>query len=758
VPSAPLRCLSLSAQAGASAFALLLGLAGALGADRSLAQAASAGPVASSPAASAPRPRIGLVLGGGGARGAAHVGVLEVLDRLRVPVDCVAGTSMGALVAGAWVAGRTPQSMREELAAADWADMFLDDPPHDQLNVRRKHTLQRVLSGTELGLTPDGVRGPSGVLSGQKIKLFFNRLVFADRGEPQIEALPLPLSIVATDIGSGERVAMREGSLTAAMRASMSVPGLMSPHEHLGRRLVDGGLVDNLPVREVRERCQADVVIAVNVGSPLLPPAQVGSLLTVSAQVVGILTEQNVQASLALLGPRDVYIKPDLTGLTAADFARHAEAADRGREAAELWAQRLAAWSLPPAEYAAWWARMASRVGPVRPIDAVRVAEDSGVTGPRTAAVERHLTQRTGEPLDVAALQRDLGRAYGEGEFESVDYEVVQEGARQVLRVRARPKPWGPDYIRFGLSLQSTLRSGSTYGLRASLQRTQLNDLGGEVVASAELGSTFALALEGHQPLDRQHRWFVEGSVHTTRTDASFFNDDLRLGLFRVGETWSEAALGHHLGLLGRARLGWTARATRYVLDTGVPFFPRGPFRWHGFFADVELEQLDRGVFPRQGWQARIRFVQPAGEGYNRLSFDGRHVWPLGEYVLTARVAASGSPRGRAPFHDAALLGGYLNLSGFSAGQLRGDDMQFGQLRAEKIVGRMPLGLQGDLRLGVALEAGRLGVRYSEIGRRGWLDSLTLYAGGLTPFGPAFVGVARSSSGASNAYLFLGTP
>ena len=254
-------------------------------------------------AGAADRPKVGLVLGGGGARGAAHIGVLEELERLRIPVDCVAGTSMGALIAGAWAAGMDPATMRREMGKADWNDLFQDNPGYGDVNYRSKRLSQRYLPGSETGITELGAISPPGVVSGQKIKLFFNQLVHADTGERNIERLPLPVSIIATDIGSGDRVVFRDGSLTLAMRASMSVPGLMAPLEYRGRKFVDGGLVDNLPVQEVRDRCGAQVVIAVNVGSPLLKASEISGLLSISAQMVSILTEQNVTQSLAKLTP-----------------------------------------------------------------------------------------------------------------------------------------------------------------------------------------------------------------------------------------------------------------------------------------------------------------------------------------------------------------------------------------------------------------------------------------------------------------------
>ena len=299
-------------------------------------------------------PRIGLVLGGGGARGAAHIGVLEVLQRERVPVTCIAATSMGALVAGAWAAGLTPEDMRHNLAEMDWRDIFIDSPESAEMSQRNRQIQRRYLSGTETGIGPEGVRYQSGVVSGQKIKLFFNRLIGTERLERHIEDLPLPLSILSTDIGTGERVVLRQGPLSMAMRASMSVPGLLAPVEHAGHKLVDGGLVDNLPVGEVRTRCQPDVIIAVDVSSPLLPSAEVGSLLTVSAQMIGILTQQNSTRSRAQLGTADIYIQPVLDGIGSVDFQRHDDAIVQGRAAAEAVVSRLQQLSMTTSDYASW--------------------------------------------------------------------------------------------------------------------------------------------------------------------------------------------------------------------------------------------------------------------------------------------------------------------------------------------------------------------------------------------------------------------
>ena len=706
-------------------------------------------------AAADERPRVGLVLGGGGARGAAHIGVLEVLEQLRVPVDCIAGTSMGALVAGAWAAGHDPASMRREMARANWKDMFQDNPDYDDVNYRNKRLTQRYLPGSETGINAQGAMSPPGVVSGQKIKLFFNQLVHADAGERPIESLPLPLSIIATDIASGERVVYRDGSLTLAMQASMSVPGLMAPLEYRGHKLVDGGLVDNLPVREVRERCDAQVVIAVNVGSPLQKANEISGLLSVSAQMVSILTEQNVTQSRASLRPDDLYLQPDLTGLNAADFERSGEMADRGRSAAQAVAGALQRLAVDEASYAAWRARMATPTTTPARVDAIEVV---GLQSVNPATLSRYLQQKTGKPLDTQGLNRDLLRAYGDGYYERVDYALLPQRERNVLRILPVEKSWGPDYVRLGLNLNSSLSGGSTYSLRAAYQKTWLNPLGGELLLSGELGSDTGIAAEWYQPLDPAQHFFVEAQGSVRRENAAVFVDDQRISSYRDNVSRLDLVGGINIGLFGQARLGWRGEQRTIRLDIGQPTLPIDPLRTSGWLASIELDQLGQLYFPTRGWSARASWFESARDDYSRLALGLNGVYPIGDWVLGLRASFEGSTHGQLPLQDSAKLGGFLNLSGFAADQLLGDKVSYAHVRGERIVGRMPLGLRGDMRLGLALEAGKVGEPVSEPNRRGWLNSALLYAGGETSFGPVYVGLGHSSSGSTNAYLFIGTP
>lgn len=673
---------------------------------------------------------------------------------MRIPVDCVAGTSMGALIAGAWASGMDPATMRAELGKADWNDLLQDNPGYVDVNYRNKRNSQRYLPGSEAGIKETGVVTPPGVVLGQKIKLFLNRLVRSDAGERFIEAMPLPLSIVATDIGTGERVVFRDGSLTQAMRASMSVPGLLAPLEYRGRKLVDGGLVDNLPVQEARDLCGAEVIIAVNVGSPLISPQDITGLISISAQMVAILTEQNVTRSRAMLGPDDIYLKPDLTGITAVDFERSGDAANQGRIAA-LAAQNLRALSVDAATYATWRSQRVQPVLAQLPIDAIEV---SGLLYVNPATVTRYLEQEIGTSLDVAKLNRDLLRAYGDGYYERVDYALMRDGNRNVLRILPIEKSWGPDYLRLGINLNSTLSGRSSFSLRTAYQKTWLNSLGGELLFTGELGSNTGVGAEFYQPLDPAQRSFVDAIALVRRENSALFINDLRVADYRNNVARLDLAAGINLGLIGQVRLGWREERQEIKIETGLPLLPQEPLRIQGLLATVELDQRNQLHIANTGWSARGSWFESVLGDYNRLSMtlDGNYQWQ--RWVVGLRGSYSGSTHGRLPVQDVAKLGGFLNLSGYAADQLSGDKISYAHIRAERIFGQMPLGLRGDLRIGMALEAGRVGDPLSEPLRTGLLNSGVVYMRGETPLGPAYLGLGRSSTGQTNAYFFIGTP
>ncbi|MDH4053224.1 MAG: patatin, partial [Rubrivivax sp.] len=329
---------------------------------------------------------------------------------------------------------------------------------------------------------------------------------------------------------------------------------------------------------------------------------------------------------------------------------------------------------------------------------------------------------------------------------------------RNILRILPVEKPWGPDYLRFAVSLNSTLEQGSSYSLRAAYQRTWLNRLGGELLFGAEVGSSPALTAQWYQPLEDTQRWFAQLDLGLTSDFRDLYEADTLLARYRLYRGSAEVGAGINFQQLGQFRAGWLFARERAELDIGDPVAPSGSTRLIGGVLTLDLDRLNRLYFPTDGWALQARYFHDQGGDYSRLSSEFRAAKSYGAWVLATRLSYTGAPLGRLPLADAATLGGFLNLSAYGSGQFVSDSARYAHLRAERIVGRLPLGLRGDMRLGVALEGARLGRPYTVGDYASHLDSLALYLGGETPFGPVYIGFGQSSQGSRNAYFFLGAP
>lgn len=711
--------------------------------------------------ATKPRPKVGLVLGGGGARGGAHLGVLEVLEELRVPFDCIAGTSIGALVGGAYAAGISPAEIRQTIRKTDWGGMFDDSAGRDYVNLRRKQLDDRFYSGLEFGVTEGGLRYREGAVAGEKIKLFFNQLVHAELGERPIEDLPLPLTLIATDIGTGERVAMRSGSLTTAMRASMSVPGAIAPVVRDGRKLVDGGLVDNIPIEEARERCGADVVIAVNVGSPLMKPEEVNGFLSVVEQMMNLLTEQNVTKSLSLLKPTDIYITPSLSDITALDFNRQLDAAAQGYQAADAARAQLSRLAVSPEEYKLWRSAVRLPAGPTLPvIDEIRI---TGTRYINADEIRDRISQKTGEPITAATLERDLVLIFSQGDLQHIDYSVVRERDKTILRITPIEKSWGPDYIRFGLNLSTDFRGESAYNVRALYRRTWLNIYGGEWLAALQLGTEQAIATEFYQPVEFRQIGFVRPYASLFTRNAGIYDDSRRLAEYRLEQARVGFDFGAKLGAYGQVKAGWVERREEAKLETGPAFAPDNTARLGGVTANLALDTYDSAFFPTRGYQLEVDYfdalhVSSELAKYGRLEGKAAAAFSVRDFTFLAALEGGQATKGELPLVDAFSLGGPRRLSSYATGQILGDEYTLGRLELQyRLTKPMPF-LGFTLFAGLTAEAGRMNKLQTEPTLIGWQNSFGAYLAANTPFGPFYFGYADGKNGKGRLYLFIGTP
>ncbi len=329
-------------------------------------------------AAANSRPRIGLVLGGGGARGAAHIGVLKVLEELRIPVDYVAGTSMGSIVGGLYATGMSPEEIETEVLAMDWDDLFNDYPSREELSFRRKRDDDFYAFKAKPGFNAGKVELPLAFIRGQKMDLALNRLTLPMVEVTAFDHLPIPFRAVATDIETGKEVVLGSGSLAKSIRASMAVPAAFDPVEIDGRLLVDGGLANNVPVSVARDM-GAEVLIVVDVGSGLFSRDEIGNALAVTGQLANFLFTLNTEQQMKLLGPRDVLMRPQLGDIGGGSFDRAAEAIGPGEDAARAASDALRRYSVSEAEFARHLERRKQRQPGAPVVDYLRVDNHSRV-------------------------------------------------------------------------------------------------------------------------------------------------------------------------------------------------------------------------------------------------------------------------------------------------------------------------------------------------------------------------------------------
>ena len=717
-------------------------------------------PPSAQPAVTPPgRPKVCLVLSGGGARGAAHIGVLKALEALHVPIDCITGTSMGSLVGGAYASGMTTADMERLVAGISTDLLFKEKPPRQDQEIRRKLDDRSILFGVEFGVRDGSVLLPKGVVSGVQLETVLRSLSRLS-GYRNFDELPIPFRAVATDLVTGKAVVFSEGELANVMRASMSVPGAIAPAEIHGQLLVDGGLTNNLPV-DVARRMGADVVIAVNLGTPLMKREELTGILGVTGQMINILTEQNVQTSLASLKPTDILIEPALGEFSAGDFDDLPKAVPIG-EAATLAAEpRLAALAVPAAQYAALRTRQLEPVViDLRAVDEIRFSPMARVNADVLVPT---LETKPGVPLDPQVLDRDMRRLYGSGDFEHVNYRVIEQAGRRVLNIDAVEKSWGPNYFKFGLGLGSDFSGDAFFNAALSHRRTWINEFGAEWRTDLQFGSTTYVRSEFYQPLGTRRLFFVAPAAEYERRTLDLFRGDDRLARHDLSLGRASIDVGADLGKYGEARIGYVTGVARASLDTGPPEFEAGSGRVRigALTARLIVDQLDSANFPRAGGAGSVNVIAAretlgAQDDFTRWDADGVFSWSVGRHSFQPGFKVGGKIGGELPTYALFQWGGFLQQSGYPTGALVGERLTFGRLiYTYKLVDTR---LLEGFYLGGSLEAGRMDHPLVPGSPTGLLKSVSVFGAVDTPIGPLYLGVGFAADGNHSAYLYLGRP
>ena len=702
------------------------------------------------------RPRVGLVLSGGGARGAAHVGVLKVLEELRVPVDIVAGTSMGSIVGGLYATGMPPAEMQKVLETIDWDDAFDDDVPRTELPIRRKEDRSLFLVGLSLGIEKGKISLPSGLVAGQKLNWILRTLTLPSALVDDFDRLPIPFRTVATDAATGHKVVLRRGSVADAIRASMAFPGLFAPVEVGGALLVDGGVAENLPVETARE-AGADVLIAVDIGTPAAPKEALGDLLKILSQTTSAAANLNVERSRLALRTTDVFIEPALGDLSFLGFTRAREAIDLGEAAARAAADRLREFSVSEEEWTAWLARTCRLQQSPPRIDRVVVSNTSRVSD----EIVRSRVRSVPGPLDLPVLRADLARLYALQEFDLVDFRIRSEGGLQVLEIVTTDKKWGHTRVRFGLDLRTDFRGDSTFQFDVGIIRTSVNRLGAEWRLTGGIGEREVLVGEFYQPLVASGALFVSPYVgwktdllHIGIGDTGVFADYTRREL----TGGFDGGIG--FGTLGELRVG-IQRGYLWADPRTGDALPDVRLDRGAVVGGLYLDSRDDINFPRTGAALQVtgRWESPAlgaDQSFRKLDAFGTAAWSRGKDTLQL-MAIGATPLGTTPnYFDYSFLGGFRRLSGYRPGELAGPYAAFGSVTYLREVGRLPAILGGSFHAGLGLEAGNAWTRGADVSLSDLHPSGIAFVGGNTPLGPVNVGVGIADAGHWAIYFNLG--
>ena len=710
-------------------------------------------------------PCIGLVLGGGGARGAAHIGVIEVLEREHIPICRLAGTSMGSIVGGLYAAGFAPDEMRDILGDLDWSDLFSDDPSRVEMPMRRKQDDYRYLLNFEIGYKNGRIITPVGVVQGQKLLMLLRRLLVSTWDVADFDTLPIPFRAIATDIVAGKEVVFGKGDLPLAIRSSMSVPGAFAPTNVNGQLLVDGGVMNNVPI-DVARGMGAQRLIVVDVGSPLAEESELSNPVALLNQMVSALMADKTRHQLDSLTPDDILIQPKLGKLGSSEFNRCKEAIDIGRAAAEAAVDRLRRYSVSADAWSAY--ETAHRKRAFDPALVAFLEVDKSRT--ETAEyVQQSLKPEVGKPLDPAKLETEIGRLYGRGNYQQIDYHLVGRDNEKGLLIVPVDKPWGPVFGRFGFQLDDDFSGRSEYLVSAEITASSINRFGAEWRNTIWAGRIGGVYSEFYQPLGQGSSSYVMPYVLLRNEDVPVFTTDAdqQLAEYRIKR--------RNLGLEG----GWTP--TSYwllyaafergrdngTLRVGDPTaFPSGSEDYTMLRGGIAWDSLDDAQFPTRGSHVDLSYSVFRPDLGGQVTGDVARMiadWvpdfgsATNRYHLLLGTRLSSATDNAKFVESLTFLGGFLNLSGFGERAFFGNQSAFGRAVVYRRTGRLDTLFSTPFYIGASLEAGSTWRDKSDVR----LDSLiyggSIFAGLKTPLGPVFLGYGYAEGGHDAVYLTFGS-
>lgn len=733
------------------AFAAFLALAGILGSAASANAQVRAETEVS-------RPRIGLVLAGGGAKGGAHVGVLKVLEQMHVPVDCIAGTSMGALVGGGYASGIPAAELEKFVTQIDWKRVVGNQGRREFETIEQKRNGATYSNEFEFGITAEGVTTPGGLINTSNIEDLLRSYVANARLKADFDELPIPFRAVATDMVSGKMVVLDQGDLATAMRASMAIPGAFSPVVIGNQVLSDGGLVRNIPIDVARELC-ADVVIVVNLVEPAPDPQKLRSAGQLLSRTLDVMIEANETLQLQTLRPNDVRIDVPMGSIGTSDFERTPETIPLGEVAAQESADTLRKLALPEAQYLAWRRSTTASQEISARLSDVRF---EGLRNVNPEYLAQNSSVKAGDKVDTAAISREAQRMSALQDFDSVGYRLDGDRESPTLTWLPREKPWGPNYLNIDLGMYTSEEGDLTFVLYSRHVRTWLNSRGAQWRNEVQVGGETLLSTSLFQPLDVAQRFFVEPKALYLRSFEDLFSDNERVARYIFSDLGGSLELGMNIGAFAQARIGYVYTRREVNVDIGSPIMPERDAVDAGIAVSAEYDSRDTAFNPTRGMAAAFEYV------HSDEALGGERSWKRAELGLGLAVPfrsdvlwitlAGGSDLGSdLPPDRAFALGGPGSFPGLEIGELRVVD--YWTISTSYLWKLQDISTIRNraLYLGARVAVGENTNVFEDEG----LTSIyggSIFLTGRTPVGPLTIGIGATSTGSRSLWLSVGRP
>lgn len=706
------------------------------------------------PAVSEERPKIGLVLSGGGARGAAHIGVLKVLEAHRIPVDYIAGTSMGSIVGGLYASGLTPTEIEHAIKTIDWDEVLRDDPDRADEPMIRKELSERFSIGGKAGFRDGKVVLPEGLIAGQKILPILQEMTLPVAHVNDFSQLRTPFQAVATNIVTGEMKVLKTGDLARAMRASMAVPSIFTPTVIDGNLLVDGGLTNNIPV-DIAQAMGADIVIAIDISTPYLNRDEISNLLHITNQMTRILTGVNSRERLGMLTERDILIRPPLGDISSADFNRAAEAIPIGQSEAEKHLDELKALAL---DKQAWSKYVAAKNDiPPNNLQVARTTiTNSSELDDRT--IENLINTQAGETFNTQKISDDLYNVHSLGNFSTVSYRMDHTADGVDLYFDAAAKSWGPNYLYFGIDMEGDLKGDNLVNLQLGYSREELNPRGGIWTSYAVIGAEPEITTHIYQPLLHNRGPFVAASLSMNRRNQGIYEDDHKLAEYRLKQSEASSSIGWEFSRRSVIQLGVDRIHGRADVLIGDSDLPEPDYDDGGVYVQYRYDSLNHRDFPSEGalfnlWGRKSLDSFGADSEYEQYRLKAGKIFPVGDHRFGLVLHGGTTSSAESTIAGTFQAGGGPLLMGLKQGQLLGQHLAVAQMIYFKEYQPMPV-LSGYI--GGMLEYGGAYDERDDINVDNSIGSGSVFFAVTTPAGPLQFGIGAADNGQFNYYARIG--